>query len=341
MRQEYHRRWRQELLQLIDPETGRLAENFSFYRPCPLCGQDKANLLFIKDGFSFVKCKYCYFVYVNPIVDDKKVGNVHKDYACNYYEQQYQPSTQLIEEYNNILKEIIKYKANGHLLDVGCGTGEFLYHAKQLHFQVTGIEINEIAADKARGFFGFKVLAEKFEDIDFPSECFNIVTFLQVLEHLYNPLAALREAHRIIKPSGVVAIGVPNIDSFIIKVLQQRHRHFAGKEHINYFTPHTLSAMVKRAGFRKILKLRTHGEECIPSTIVALMLNPAKYDFFAPTYFARGGHTGTAGKLIDKQVKKTAIYRLVVKAITKADYLPRCATNLLKQGAYIELYAMK
>ena len=48
-----------ELRQLLDPETGRLAERLAQTIDCPLCGSSQHRPLFAKQGFTFVRCEHC------------------------------------------------------------------------------------------------------------------------------------------------------------------------------------------------------------------------------------------------------------------------------------------
>src|SRR5207249_5661591 len=62
-----------ELAQLLDPETGRLAERLAQTIDCPLCGSATHTPLFEKQGFSFVRCRECRLVFVNPQVREDVV----------------------------------------------------------------------------------------------------------------------------------------------------------------------------------------------------------------------------------------------------------------------------
>jgi len=346
--QEYHRRWHRENLELIDANSGKLSQKYGLYRECPLCGSDNATLLFTKSGFDFVRCRSCTFVYVNPIVDENRISNVHVMDSLNYLKSKIDPSQIAGKWAERILNTLGKHKLNGRLLDVGCSTGLFLRAARNYGWEVMGIEMNEAAARKGRETFGVNVVCQKFEDASLPSNHFDVVTFHQVLEHLPTPLTSLRKAHWILKPGGVVFVGVPNIDSFIIKVLKEKHRHFAGKGHINYFDPTTLRKMIQNAGFSEIVRVQSHGEECTPTMILRALINPVQFDFFSPNYFQKERNIlhrlmnePTSREARRSRLAITLLYRMLNSLFIIINYPFKTITNWLKKGSYLEIYARK
>lgn len=206
---QYHKMWLQELKLLLDDQTGVLREEYSLYRRCPLCGSDNAKVLFLKMGFRFVQCDECRFVYVNPIVNDSAVQNVHSGAAYDYCYEKVEPRADEFKCAKTILRQINSYVKAGRLLDVGCGSGAFLKVAKTFGFETWGCELNKAGAEQAERISGAKVVQKKIEDTDFPSEYFDVITFFQVLEHLEDPLAMLKEASRILRRGGCSSLMCP------------------------------------------------------------------------------------------------------------------------------------
>lgn len=342
-KKEYHKKWNEEMAKLLEGKTGMLREEFASYRNCPLCGDSQDRLVFIKTGFRFIQCKKCHFVYVNPVINEKIRGNTHISEAYNFhYQQKEKPSLEKEQGCERVLKEILRLRGKrGRLLDIGCGQGFFLDIARQFGFETYGNEINETAAKRAEDISGSKIIKGKFEDAFFLDEYYDVITLFQTLEHLDNPLFTLQKAYKILKLGGVIVVDVPNIDSFIIKVLKQHHRHFTGKGHINYFTPVTLKEMMKRAGFKKILKVETREEECSPSTVLQLLINPTLFDFFSPRYYQRATTRGViTGYLRNSRI--SPIIRKIYRSITTTIDRPfSLITNVLKKGAYVKMYAQK
>lgn len=101
----------------------------------------------------------------------------------------------------------------GSLLDVGCGTGNFLAAARATGFEVAGIEFDRNAAQFAREHLGLNAIftgtLEKFAEKD-SDEKFDVITFFEVLEHQDKPLDFLGLVKRRLKSSGYIALSVPN-----------------------------------------------------------------------------------------------------------------------------------
>jgi 2-polyprenyl-3-methyl-5-hydroxy-6-metoxy-1,4-benzoquinol methylase len=101
----------------------------------------------------------------------------------------------------------------GELLDIGCGTGNFLAAARERGYDVSGTELDRNAAGYAREklglpqVFGLTVagFAEKY-----PERKFDVVTFFEVLEHQAEPVSFLRSVKRCLRANGYVALSVPN-----------------------------------------------------------------------------------------------------------------------------------
>lgn len=99
------------------------------------------------------------------------------------------------------------------LLDVGCGTGDFLQVAKQNDWIVSGIEPNE----NARALANKKTNNSVFEIeqlLKFDSESFDVITLWHVLEHLPKLNEHISVLKKLLKPNGRLVIAVPNYKSF-------------------------------------------------------------------------------------------------------------------------------
>jgi SAM-dependent methyltransferase len=114
----------------------------------------------------------------------------------------------ILEEF---LRQIIRNPKSGirnpKILDVGCGTGANLEMLAQFG-AAEGVDVSEEALEfcRAKGLKTHKGLAEK---LPFADESFDLVTALDVVEHLDNDVAGLREMHRVLKSGGRTLIFVP------------------------------------------------------------------------------------------------------------------------------------
>lgn len=147
------------------------------------------------------------------------------------------------------------------LVDVGCGDGRIMigaieyFSAKGIHFVPTGIEISRalsIRAHEAAQVFGGRCLQksglEGLEEL--PADFADLMFLCSYLEHEVHPLAVLRECRRVLRSGGIALVKVPNFASWNRIVRQRRWCGFRYPDHVNYFTPATLRALVENAGLR-------------------------------------------------------------------------------------------
>lgn len=144
------------------------------------------------------------------------------------------------------------------VLDVGCWTGDLGRVLVERGSEVSGLEIDEDAADKARAVLESVVVA----DLDtsplsghFPEGSFDTIVFADVLEHLRDPVAVLKEAARLLTPDGRVVISIPNIThgSVRLALLQGRWSYtetgLLDATHIRFFSRAGVLAMFAEAGY--------------------------------------------------------------------------------------------
>ena len=105
----------------------------------------------------------------------------------------------------------------GRLLDVGCERGYFLHVMRERGWDVEGVEPFEPFAEYARREFGLSVLPSRLEDLRTQVR-YDMITMWHVLEHLEDPVAALRKCSQLLAPGGVLFFEIPNVDSLGVSV---------------------------------------------------------------------------------------------------------------------------
>jgi len=114
-----------------------------------------------------------------------------------------------------------------------------------------GTEFSESAAEIGRNKFGLNILTGEVRNISLPQGYFDIVQMRGVLEHSQNPLEDLTKIRKVLKDSGVLRISqLPNIDSVCARLFKTRFNQVKPGEHLYYFSPRTIKAMLEKAGFR-------------------------------------------------------------------------------------------
>lgn len=116
-------------------------------------------------------------------------------------------------EYEKALFLIRKYRPKT-LLELGCGTGQFLEKAQSGLEHVLGLDINETALESARKR-GLNVRNSKIDEIQ---QKFDMTVMFQVLEHLDNPDHVLKQVIDRLVPGGILIIAVPNPDGYLKEI---------------------------------------------------------------------------------------------------------------------------
>ena len=139
-------------------------------------------------------------------------------------------------------------KGGGVLLDVGCGDGSFLNLARTCGWDVVGLDPDPKAAANAAQQ-GLAVYEGGIEYFDGKSGLFDVITLNHVIEHVHDPVAALKTCHTLLKPGGQLWLETPNIDSFGHAKFQENWRGLETPRHLVLFNRHSLMDALISAGF--------------------------------------------------------------------------------------------
>ena len=156
------------------------------------------------------------------------------------------------EKFEEILDELEPYRGDGRLLDVGTSIGLFLRLALDRGWDAVGNEFGERAREVARTRFGIDVSDKPLDEAGLEPASLDVVTLNSVLEHVNEPRRMLREIAELLTPGGVLFVIVPNVESLACRVLHQRAATFDGRNHLIYFSPRTLTAMLDAEGFDEV-----------------------------------------------------------------------------------------
>jgi hypothetical protein len=110
----------------------------------------------------------------------------------------------------------------GRLLDVGCGHGLLLAEARERGYEVEGLELSAHAARHARDRLGLTVRELALEDADMEDERYDVVVMADVLEHLGDPVAALRRCTELLAPGGALLVVTPDPSSPTARLARDR-----------------------------------------------------------------------------------------------------------------------
>jgi SAM-dependent methyltransferase len=119
----------------------------------------------------------------------------------------------------------------GKLLDVGCGDGRFLRHAKEQGFEVWGIDFDKKSVESAKRNLGIDTvfamsLEEFYEYAKEKNLKFDVITFFEVLEHQDKPREFLEMVKGLLRDGGYIAGSVPNRESVFVKIIRDNHADY-------------------------------------------------------------------------------------------------------------------
>ncbi len=227
---------------------------------CPVCGCERAERKFFKNGFAIFRCPECTVEFVSPFPEDTTLGEYYDDESYHAQER-YQPTmvrTRQAKTWSQRLKQIRATMPNGNLLlDIGCATGIFLQFARDQGWEVEGLEISKPAARIAARLVGEEKI-HAVDLLDFHSEKkYDCITLWALIEHVKAPAAYLYRINQLLTTGGCLALSTPNTASFSRKLLGKDWRYYIPPEHIIYFNRQSLSFLLQKAGF-EIVKIKTH-----------------------------------------------------------------------------------
>ena len=143
-------------------------------------------------------------------------------------------------------------EAGSRILEVGCGSGDFLVEARKRGLSVQGIEFSEHAAAVANERLGeTAVLVGSPETVTLPANSYDVLAAFDVIEHLRDPKMSIDWMYLLLKRGGVAAIVTPSLDSWSRRLLG-RHWMEYKPEHITYFSQKSLRRLLENAGFSSI-----------------------------------------------------------------------------------------
>lgn len=233
---------------------------------CILCANPDSRLVFQDDRLTVIQCTSCGLVrQADPnsslLKLDTKFSNIDDYYKTRdrVDEDAVIPfNTRRVEVTTDIRNELQRrLHANASVLDVGCGSGEFAASLSQMGMDVVGVEPNPSLAAHVTKHLGVHSIAAMYEADLFPPDTFDAITFIQVVEHLEDPIGTLSIAHQHLKPGGLLVIDVPSFNN--PRILAYRltgikslvYKDFI-PPHTYYYTPKTLSQIVEKANFTNI-----------------------------------------------------------------------------------------
>ena len=243
---------------------------------CPLCGaQEPKEFLFSEPvsedpqrstEFTFstvdvVRCMACNFVFVRRSMTEDTIADFYRSetglrIAANM--ENFGWALQNVSSsFVDVLDKLGASTGKGRLLDVGCGRGMFAHLAKEIGWESMGLDINAELTRFVADDLKIPTVTGTIYSAELPTESFDAVAALDVMEHLYDPVVALKRIYELVRPGGRVIVKCPNWKAQLAK---ERTKHTLGLGsgniatigHLNQFDQRTLANLLVRAGFTSV-----------------------------------------------------------------------------------------
>ena len=237
-------------------------------RACILCGAEKQRIVydatakgpvpieeFACTTFALgmhddiVQCERCGFVSAIPTITDDEI-------LSNYAESQ--DPIYLTEEenrrelFNWITQSMEGFTTPGRsLVEIGSNIGLFLDVAGERGWEARGYEPSHWAVSQGHQRFGVDLRQGAIEELSEPDGSTDVAVMLDVLEHVTDPISALRRMRRLLKDEGLLVLSTIDVASRHARLRRERWPWFI-RSHLWYFSAETLDAMLKLAGFKLV-----------------------------------------------------------------------------------------
>lgn len=142
-------------------------------------------------------------------------------------------------------------RPGAQLLDVGCGGGDFLRLAAELGYQAVGLDFDPQAVSRGRAQ-GLDIHQGGFPGSGLAPGSFAQITMSHVLEHLHDPLGAVREAYQLLEPGGRLWLTQPNLGAVGLEQFGPYWRGLEPPRHLTLVDCPRMRQLLREAGFQRI-----------------------------------------------------------------------------------------
>lgn len=221
---------------------------------CVMCGSRTTQTAsYGLPPFEVVQCAACGLWYLSPRIREAKMKELYAE--ASYFEGSeggYADYATQKESLRVTFRKLLDAMSRrdlcgGRLLEVGCGYGYFLDASKPYFERREGTEFSRTAAARA-SLCADEIYLGGIEALP-PSIRYDCIVALQVIEHVYDPVAFVKRLRLQLADTGTLLLSTPNMGSAWRKVLGSRWPSFKLPEHVAFYDSKTLVRLLRQAGF--------------------------------------------------------------------------------------------
>jgi 2-polyprenyl-3-methyl-5-hydroxy-6-metoxy-1,4-benzoquinol methylase len=220
---------------------------------CAYCrGKDSRDAVIRKDGLVITECSKCGLAYVDPRPSPSQLAQY---YDVDYFKgaKDFFPGRDYCDERDRSIPSgavtgypeiIANFDLTGKtVLDVGCASGALLYLLKeQATKEVVGIDSAEYPVSFGVKQYNLDLRPVTLEKARLPDNYFDLITLIDVIEHVEDLKAFMIELRRVLKPGGSVFVITPNYQAYQLAGAKWICL-FKDFEHLQYFTKTSLTTL--------------------------------------------------------------------------------------------------
>lgn len=197
------------------------------------------------------RCTRCLIQFANPQPDERELSCIYDDkyYHTFGYSETDDEAYRAVKRMNcsKVLGTAEKLMAVGDLLDVGSALGDMLQFARECGWRVKGIEPNRYAVEQTDSEIADCMFCGTIEEYDGSSESFDVITCLDVLEHVRDPRSVMERFHELLRPGGCLLVTTVDVGSVAACALGAAWWHYH-LDHLWYFHDAALRTLTESAG---------------------------------------------------------------------------------------------
>jgi SAM-dependent methyltransferase len=234
---------------------------------CRICDSETCSDYLYARGYRIVQCSDCGLRFVNPQPSVHELNSFYSDFD---HESTWRGAGE--EGFDRAIRDVLlNFRSSGSALDIGSSRGNFLMAMTRAGFSVYGVEPSPRNSEFARSVNRIPTFTGTIEQFLAapPRQTFDVVTMLNVLEHLRDPKTVLLSLRRLMPENGIIAIVVPDArlhatvgqarrrlgfsDPFLMDLRKHPLVGFDPPPHLCSLEPRTIRLLVEQCRFRTLL----------------------------------------------------------------------------------------